>query len=41
MIDIVLIQIKIICTKVINIKNLNYCDHKSTMVGKLLNNDQF
>jgi len=42
MIVIVLIQIKTICTKIINIKNINYCHHKSIIVGKLLNNnDQF
>ena len=41
MIVIVLIQIKTICTKVINIKNINYCHPKSTTIRKLLNNDQF
>jgi len=41
MIVIVLNQIKIICTKVINIKNINYCHHKSIAMRKLLNNDQF
>ena len=41
MIVIVLIQIKIICTKVINITNINFCHHMSTIVGKLLNYDQF
>ena len=30
MIVIVLIQSKTICTKVININNINYCHHKST-----------
>jgi len=41
MIVIVLIQIKTICTKIINIKNINYSHHKSIKVGKFLNNDQF
>jgi len=41
MIVIVLIQIKTICTKNINIKNINYCHHKSITIRKLLNNDQF
>ena len=40
MIVIVLIQIKTTCTKVINIKNINYCHHNIT-IRKLLNNDQF
>jgi len=41
MIVIVLIQIKTICTKVINIKNINYFHHRSTTIRKLLNNDPF
>ena len=39
MIIVVFIQIKTICTKVINIKNINYCHDKSTNIRKLLNND--
>jgi len=35
MIVIVLIQIKTICTKIINIKNKNYCHHKSITIRKL------
>jgi len=41
MIVIMCIQIKTICTKVVNIKNINYYHHKSIITRKLLNNDQF
>jgi len=41
MIVILLIQIKTICTKIINTKNIYYCHHKSITIRKLLNNDQF
>jgi len=41
MIVIVRIQIKTTCTKVFNIKNINYCHHKSTTRRKFLNNNQF
>jgi len=40
MIVIMLIQIKTICTKVVNIKNINYCHHKSIPTRKLSNNYQ-
>jgi len=41
MIVIVWIQIKTICNKFFNIKNINYYHDKNITIRKLLNNDQF